>query len=99
MQADLENERPGDIQILGVNEAGHESGNATITDGRDIPWLQETAEQPVWSWWAPTYRDVIIVDRENRPFAVYNLTEHNLAEGAKYDALKALILEAASAAP
>ena len=97
MQTDLDDEVAGEVQILGVNEAGHENGNDTITDGRDLPWLQETIEQPAWDTWAPTYRDVVIVDRENRPYAVYNLTENNLGEGVPYDTLKGLILSAVNA--
>jgi hypothetical protein len=37
-----------DVVIFGVNGVGHESGNANVTLGRDLGWLQETAEEPVW---------------------------------------------------
>ena len=30
-----------DIQILGVNRMDWEWGNAAMTDGRDLPWLQD----------------------------------------------------------
>ena len=82
------------IEIVGVNEVGFESGNDTFTDGRDLPWLQEAGEG-VWGAWNVTYRDVIIVDGENKVVAVYNLTDNDLADTAKYDALKQLFLDAA----
>ena len=42
MQNDLDANYPDlDIQILGINAVGRESGNASITSGRDIPWLQD----------------------------------------------------------
>jgi hypothetical protein len=83
------------IQILGVNAAGQESGNANIVAGRTIPWLQDTEGQHVWNAWAVTYRDVIVLDAQNRPVGVYNLTEHNLAVSANYDSLKAMMTRAA----
>ena len=43
-----------------------------------------------------TYRDVIVLDRENRAVAVYNLTEHSLGDPANYAALKDILRAAAS---
>ncbi len=77
-----------------MNGVGYESANATIVANNDIPWLQDTAAQDVWSRWAPTYRDVIILDAENRPIAVYNLTVHDLQSPAAFAELKALLLGA-----
>lgn len=84
------------IRILGVNETGQESGNAGIVVGNTIPWLQDTAAQDVWSDWQVTYRDVIILDGENKVAGVYNLTEHDLANAPEYNALKALLVEVAN---
>ena len=83
------------MQILGVNEVGHESGNATITDGRDLPWLQETSAAPVWDPWAVNYRDVIIVNQDNEVVDVYNLTQHDLADSGNYADLLGLLTAAA----
>lgn len=83
------------IELLGVNGAGHESGVALMTEGRTIPLLQDTAEADVWGLWAVTYRDVVILDRENVPYGVFNLTEHDLANMAEYAALKGMLLDAA----
>lgn len=87
------------VQFLGVNETGHESGNMSVTNGRVLPWLQDTAEQQVWKTWAITFRDVVVLDAENRPIAVYNVTTHNLADVANYAALKQILLDAAATLP
>lgn len=84
------------IRLIGVNEVGHESGNAQVCEDRDIPWLQETADLDIWALWAVTYRDVVILDRANVPVAVFNLTDNNLSEPADYDALRALLIGIAS---
>ena len=78
--------------IVGLNEAGFESGNDTITEGRDLPWLQDTAETDVWAAWAIEYRDVVVLDEDNRLLTVVNLTEEDLAEDDAYDALKAWLV-------
>lgn len=79
------------IQILGVNQIGHESGNASICNGRTIPWLQETSASPVWTPWEVTWRDVVILDQENEVAGVFNLTQHNLADSANYATLRTLL--------
>lgn len=82
---------PIEVQILGVNAIGLEAGNATITMNRTLPWLQDTADQNVWATWGVEWRDVWILDSENVPVAVYNLSQHNLADPAKYAELKGML--------
>ncbi len=77
-----------------MNQVGREAANETVCNGRDLPWLQETADQDVWGDWAVIYRDVIILDPQNEVFAVYNLTVNNLADADKRAELKALLLAA-----
>ncbi len=84
-------------QILGVNEIGQEAGNAAACSGKDLPWLQETADHPAWSVWNVAYRDVIILDSSNRKVATYNLTTHDLSNPANYLELKGLLAAAAGA--
>lgn len=97
MQTEFDDDYPDlDIQILGINEVGHESGNATICDGRDLPWLQDVVAQDVWGVWAPVYRDVWVVDGDNMLVGVFNLTGNSLAIGANYDTLKGMFLAAAT---
>ena len=51
-----------DIRILGVNEAGYESGNSRLAAAASIPALQDTFSENVTDAWAVTYRDVVLVD-------------------------------------
>ena len=89
------------IAILGVNEAGFESGNQNIIDeGRTLPWLQDVdadgdGNSDNWTTWDVNYRDVILVDGTNWPVAVFNVTDNNLQESVHYDALKQLLAETA----
>ena len=82
--------------ILGINRLDAGSGNTSVVVGRTIPWLQDTTERMVWESWQITYRDVVILDGENRVLHVYNLSSHDLANAANYATLKNLILEAAA---
>lgn len=86
---------PPDVHILGINEIGLESGNEAMCENRHLPWLQDTPADSVWASWDVTYRDVVVLDRENRKAAVYNLTVHDLSVEANYDSLKALLIEQA----
>lgn len=81
-----------------MNQFGFEASNEAMCEGRDLPWLQDDATQNVWAAWAVTYRDVIILDEENIPVAVYNLTSQSLAVQANYDALRQLFLDVATGA-
>jgi hypothetical protein len=96
MQSELDAEYPGlGIHLLGVNGAGHESGVLLMSEGRVIPLLQDTAEADVWTAWGVEYRDVIILDRENVPVGVFNLTDHDLSQMGEYTTLKGMLLDAA----
>lgn len=85
---------PG-IHILGVNQVGQEAGNDLMCDGRNLPWLQETMTELAWTPWHVVYRDVIILDGQNRQAAVFNLLQYNLAVTANYDSLRTLLLDLA----
>ncbi len=106
MQKELDADFPLlDIQIIGVNEAGEESANSSITAGRNLPWLQDVdgdgdGLSDVWrNLWDVTYRDVVIVDADNVKLGAFNLTEHNLASPENYDALRQMLIDAASDDP
>lgn len=87
-----------DVTLFGINGQGFESGNAAVCAGRDIGWLQETSAEPAWQTWGVTYRDVIILDDENRVFAIYNVTQHDLQNPTNFVELRGLF-EAAANAP
>ncbi len=84
-----------EIELIGVNQAGFDAANEQVCDGRDIPWLQDMPEVLAWESWGVTFRDLYILDADNRPFAVFNLTDHNLQVPTEYEALRDLLLEAA----
>ena len=95
MQADLLAANPASrIRILGVNEDGQQGSNALAVEGRTLPWLQDLAGA-AWGGWAVTYRDVIVLDEENREVGVFNLTVHDLGQPAEYAALLAMLKSAA----
>lgn len=79
---------PVPVRIFGINAAGHEVGNAVITRGRALPWLQDTEDQDVWGRWRVRWRDVRIVDASNELVAANNLTSHDLGDPANYAHLK-----------
>lgn len=88
MQAEL----PDSIAIIGVNELGFEGGTEGFTDGRDLPWLQDSEEQAVWAQWGVSYRDVVLVDPNGKVAGVFNLTDHDLGDNGVYgDLLDALL--------
>jgi len=84
-----------DIRLLGVNLAGAESGNPAVVEGRDLPWLQDTPAERAWTKWEVEWRDVVVLDAENRLVAVYNLTKHDLRRPAAYDSLRTILRSAA----
>lgn len=63
--------------------------------GRDLAWLQDDATKDVWNLWEHAYRDVVILDEENKLVERYNLTDHPLDTAANYEALKSKLLGAA----
>ncbi len=101
MQNDLDANYPElDIQILGVNGAGLGGGNASITSGRDIPWLQDVdadhdGRSDVWTSWGVTYRDVVILDTDNVVVGTFNLTTYGLQISENYDALTQMFVDTA----
>ena len=86
-----------EIRIIGVNAEGREAGNDLTCAGRDLPWLQDSTTENVWTVWDVGYRDVFIVDQENRLVDVYNLTTYDLANPESYETLKGLLVAAADA--
>ena len=98
MQDELNTDYPElDIQILGINGVGQESGNTWVTSERDIPWLQDvnTNGSDVWSNWGIAYRDVAIVDHDNVMVGSFNLTTYNLGNPVNYNALAELFVATA----
>ena len=88
------------IRIIGVNAAGQESGNDGICVGRTLPWLQDVtlADHSAWQLWHVTWRDVVVLDPDNKIVHVYNLTSNDLTNPAKYAELRQILVGAAGPA-
>lgn len=104
LQQDLNAAHPIlDIDIVGINEIGHDSANSLMTADRSLPWLQDVdangnQSSDVWSdLWNVTYRDVVILDGSNSVVETYNLTENNLADSEDYASLRTKLIDAAMA--
>ena len=103
MQNDFDSNDPSlGIEIVGINLAGRESGNLSITEGNDIPWLQDldldqNGESDAWEDWQAQLRDVIIVDAQNKEVSKINLTSNDLGDAANYALLRTAITDAIAA--
>jgi hypothetical protein len=86
------------VEALGINTVGESAYNSLVTAAHKLPWLQDTAEEGVWSKWAVTYRDFQIVDSLGRLRAIYNLTDHDLGNSTNYTALKQILINIAQVA-
>ena len=86
------------IEIIGVNAKTEASGNAGFVAGIDLPWLQDTEAANVWTSWQVNWRDVIVLDGENKVVRVYNLTDYDLSVPANYNGLRTILLDAAGPA-
>ena len=65
-----------------------------MTDGRDLPWIQDTTDANVQGAFGAEYREVVILDAWNRPLQLaksFNLTELDLALASNRGALKELL--------
>ena len=80
------------VQILGVNHIDKAMGNEGMLVDKTLPWLQDTVQQYVWLSWAPTYRDVIILDEQNYYVSSFNLTLNQLNQSENKQSLKALLI-------
>lgn len=86
------------VSILGLNEAGYESANEAMCEGKDLPWLQDTPDVDVWTGWSIEYRDVVVLDAQGEHLFTFNLTERDLNDPVEYEALGDQLRDAAAAA-
>ncbi len=80
------------IEILGINHASQSTYNFLIPSQGSLPWLQDTAEESVWTTWGAGVRDLWILNSQNRMVSVVNLTTLNLALESNRATLKQLLL-------
>ena len=80
---------------MGVSQWPWDRDHSLMYGGRSLPWLKEVQADSVWHRWDVNYRDVIILDSENVPVGVFNLSRHNLRDQVEYDTLRDLLIEKA----
>ena len=96
MQEDLDADYSSlGIEILSINQTGAESGASSLSSDMDLPMVQDTSALSIWDSWGGAWRDVWILDENNSPYAVVNLTTYGLSDATNYDGLKALFVGAA----
>lgn len=85
------------IRILGVNAAGHEAGNGTITTNCTVPWLQDTAGANVYGSWGGSQLNLHILDTFNIRQSVWSHIVKPLAvaNDSNWNELKALLKQIA----
>lgn len=97
MQNDLNRNLPSSqVKIFAINETGQEVANAVAAATGDLPLLQDTSAEDVWSDWQATWRDVQIVDAEGELSGIYNLTRNDITVDGNYQALREMIVNAAT---
>ena len=100
MQDELAAEYPSyPIAILAINEEGYESGNGDIVELGDLPLMQDSISMNVWSAWAASWRDVVILDGDNVEVYRFNLQTHDLGDSTDYEHLKAVFVAVAEGEP
>ena len=82
------------MDIVVVNLPGLESGNDDLFAATLLPVVQDDAVANVWTNWGATWRDVYVLDPDNRVTEVFNLTTYDLSDAANYEALYGLFVDA-----
>ena len=78
---------------------GATQGINALSPAINLPLVQDTTNDNAWSSWEVAQRDVWILDQENIPYAVVNLSTYSLATPANFHGLKDLMIGAAAGTP
>lgn len=82
------------MRFLGVNRADGADDATLATAEHSIALLQDDEEQDVWGSWEVEWRDLVVLDAENRVVGVMNLTEYDLGEEENVQRVRELVAEA-----
>ncbi len=85
-----------EVQILGINDIGFDSGNDLMCATGDLPWMQATVDDDIWAEWDAGFRDVIILDENNVEVDRFNVTANPLDDPDNYIALRELFISYAT---
>jgi hypothetical protein len=84
------------IRGFGINNADAADWNDFAIGETTLPWLQDPPKHGVWESWHAGWRDVFVLDGQNRRLAIYPVYDKPLDDPANYAELKALLLRIAS---
>ena len=84
------------IQLIAVNSPGSPGGVDSVTEGRDIPYLQDMGKVDAHGLWGANQRDVYVLDKDGVLVGVWSLDRvsdggYDLGEEKNYEMLKAVL--------
>ena len=83
------------IRGFGINHSDSASWNDFAVAETTLPWLQDPPRNGVWDSWEAEWRDVVILDGQNRRLAVFPVYFKPLDDPENYAELKALLRQIA----
>jgi hypothetical protein len=86
------------VEIVIINPSTRAQYASLAASATVLPWLQDTAEQDVWSRWGRTKDEFCVVDTQGSLLTVTNLGYASLEHGENRDAVRKVLLTAAEAA-
>ena len=96
MQAELSQSHPDlNITLLAINQINAESGINNFNEGHNLPMVQDSTSEGIWTSWEGGWRDVYILDSNNELIEIYNLTTYNIQDTDNYNTLKEKLISAA----
>jgi len=94
MQQEIENESMEmPVHLFCVNAPGTEGAIPEMVDGRMLPLLQDTVDEPVAELWHAHHFDLVVLDADNAVVTVINLGQNDLMDPANYAAMKRMLLD------
>ena len=80
------------LRAFGINHSDSADWNDFAIAETSLPWLQDPPKDGVWDAWKAAWRDVYVLDGQNRRLAVYPVYDKPLDDPANYEELKGLVL-------
>ena len=81
-----------DLLVDNADSIWADWGNVALSAPDTTAYCTENADGP---FECGGWRDVFVLDQQNQPIAVYNLTLNNLSDASKYAELKQIFIDAA----
>jgi hypothetical protein len=92
MLAELAAEEPSvTVRGFGINHPDSAAWNDLAIGETNLPWLQDPPLRSVWTSWDAEWRDVVILDGQNRKLAAFEVYFKPLDVPENYAALKDML--------